>query len=833
MRKRTIFSIEKNVFLLISALFLMVGICNSSVINVPGDASRIQEAVDNAATGDVIVVAPGTYYETINLTGRDITLRSTDPDDPEIVKTTVISSDNDEAAIIFAGIESQACIIEGFTITNINGLGIDGNEASATIRKNRIIDNYYSGMYSIYGVIEKNIISNNRDYGIFGSHGRILNNIITENGNSGLNECSGTIASNTITSNTGDQGGGLTKCEGIIRDCTIRGNSAKAWGGGIYSHEGDIINNVIEDNYSDAGGGAIAYCRKGLVKDNLISNNSTDGSGAVAYECSKLYFDRNTIKNNYAKLYGGVFLRCEDGVVENNEISDNYCGESGGVFSDCNLNVKNNKIRNNVAVWNGGAFSYCEGEISNNIITGNDAILGGAFSHCDADIHNNVIYGNIAAIGGAFAGCQADIQNCIIRDNPAYYGGEIYKSTPPQYSCLSTSMEGGTGNIVTDPLFVDPDIGNFHLGSDSPCIDAGNPDPEYNDGCLPPGKISERNDMGAYGGPENCNWKFFIPSGDLACLTSYGDVWASDNPGAPPMDNPSRREWLGYLFDPENNYYVLSGNADGLETEDLIQVTEYGDVWVSMTTETEYTKPNRWGWLGFSYVENGTERGNIPLAGDVNGDGSDDLIQVTLHGDAWVALSEETRYGDPSRWGWLGYSFRRGEPGQNGSIPLTGDADGDGNDDLIQITGYGDAWVALSEETRYGAPKRWGWPGFNYAPFDGLYPLSGDVDGDGLDDLIQITPTGDPWVALSTGNGYGASSRWGWSDFYYDEENGYYPMTGDVNVDGMDDLIMITPSGEILVAASKGDSFDYPENWGKPGFLYNRESGFLPFYLDF
>ncbi|MCK4311361.1 MAG: hypothetical protein KAW88_01350 [Candidatus Cloacimonetes bacterium] len=52
----------------------------------------------------------------------------------------------------------------------------------------------------------------------------------------------------------------------------------------------------------------------------------------------------------------------------------------------------------------------------------------------------------------------------------------------------------GEGNIDADPLFVDPDNGDYHLQTGFPCIDAGNPDPQYND------PDATRNDMGAYGG---------------------------------------------------------------------------------------------------------------------------------------------------------------------------------------------------------------------------------------------------------------------------------------------------------------------------------------------
>ena len=55
-------------------------------------------------------------------------------------------------------------------------------------------------------------------------------------------------------------------------------------------------------------------------------------------------------------------------------------------------------------------------------------------------------------------------------------------------------MQGGwegEGNIDSDPLFVDPENGDFTLQSNSPCIDAGDPGSEYD----PDGTIA---DMGAY-----------------------------------------------------------------------------------------------------------------------------------------------------------------------------------------------------------------------------------------------------------------------------------------------------------------------------------------------
>jgi len=211
----------------------------------------------------------------------------------------------------------------------------------------------------------------------------------------------------------------------------------------------------------------------------------------------------------------------------------------------------------------------------------------------------------------------------------------------------------------------------------------------------------------------------------------------------------------------------------------------------------------------------------------------DDLIQVTEYGDAWVAHSTRIFYSAPERWGWLGFHFKRPSKGENGSLPMAGDVDGDYKDDLIQITEYGDVWVSLSTETSYGRPERWGAPGFGFAPEDGWMPLCGDVNADGKTDLVQITPEGDAWVSLSDGSAFQGPSRWGWLNIFYDETLGYYPIAEDVNCDGMTDLIQLCPDGEVLISFSRGSSFDYPRSWGNQGFRFSRTDHWLPFYLGY
>jgi parallel beta-helix repeat protein len=60
-------------------------------------------------------------------------------------------------------------------------------------------------------------------------------------------------------------------------------------------------------------------------------------------------------------------------------------------------------------------------------------------------------------------------------------------------------------NLFSDPLFVNPDLLDYRLQFSSPCINAGNPDPAYND------VDGTRNDMGAFGGPDPMGRGFSVP----------------------------------------------------------------------------------------------------------------------------------------------------------------------------------------------------------------------------------------------------------------------------------------------------------------------------------
>src|SRR5262249_2106207 len=61
---------------------------------------------------------------------------------------------------------------------------------------------------------------------------------------------------------------------------------------------------------------------------------------------------------------------------------------------------------------------------------------------------------------------------CIVYNNTAPNGSNYYSSGMAY--CCTAPMASGTGNVATAPLFVNPVAGDFHLQSNSPCINAGN-----------------------------------------------------------------------------------------------------------------------------------------------------------------------------------------------------------------------------------------------------------------------------------------------------------------------------------------------------------------------
>src|SRR3989344_1436273 len=226
----------------------MVLSASARTIFVPNDYASIQSAIASSTHEDEIVVSTGTYIENINISGKNIILRSTNPQDQAVVSSTIIDGSAQAQTVTFGGTESASCELSGFTICNGNapndvlGGGIVGNHTHATIQNNIIRNNVANwlggGIGFCDGIIQNNVIENNRSLDNGGRGG-------------GLVACQGTIQNNLILFNSATRGGGgFHYCNGIIQNNTIWGNSAGEYGGAFDSCNPIILrNNIIWNNF--------------------------------------------------------------------------------------------------------------------------------------------------------------------------------------------------------------------------------------------------------------------------------------------------------------------------------------------------------------------------------------------------------------------------------------------------------------------------------------------------------------------------------------------------------------------------------------------------------
>lgn len=218
-----------------------------------------------------------------------------------------------------------------------------------------------------------------------------------------------------------------------------------------------------------------------------------------------------------------------DSVVDGITIRNGHYTEGGGIQCwGASPTIRNCIIENCTSLATGGGI-YCYSSsplITNCVIVNNTAEEngGGGISCRDSSpiISNCTISGNRVlhflshdGYGGgirAFSGASATVTNCILWDNSAVDGGpeialrwgasltlsycDVEGGAGAAYVEADCSLTSGPGNIDSDPFFLNPGGGDYHLQACSPGIDAGDPASDYS---IEPEPNGGRINMDAYG----------------------------------------------------------------------------------------------------------------------------------------------------------------------------------------------------------------------------------------------------------------------------------------------------------------------------------------------
>jgi len=267
--------------ILIAMLLLIPCFVNAETINVPDDIETIQDAIQAAEDGDVVLVEPGEYDENIDFLGKAITVTSHIHlnDNPDFIESTIIDGGRRQCVVSFANGEDNGSVLRGFTIRNgrqDNGGGIICEVETSPILVDLVVTENeaveYGGGIFLTGRATPLI-----------SRVLILSNTAEFGGGLGLRNISGGELEDVIIMNNraNDSGGGIFAEAGCcaLLDVLICGNSARSEAGGAYVNvfPNTFRNVTITDNVAEEGTGGglhLYHFRNFLLQNCIIYNNS-------------------------------------------------------------------------------------------------------------------------------------------------------------------------------------------------------------------------------------------------------------------------------------------------------------------------------------------------------------------------------------------------------------------------------------------------------------------------------------------------------------------------------------------------------------------------------
>lgn len=319
--------------LLLLLVFLYPANGTSATWTVPSEVAEIQAAIDTAASGDTVMVLPGTYSESLFLFDKNIVLLGRDGSEV----TSLIGTGNNNSCILQVGsIDSTNAVdsttfISGFTfMAGVDSAGFgggilcEGENVSPIIEGNCFRDN----LALCGGGIAVSFLAAPKIR---------------------LNEFFG----NTALQN----GGGIASRLGAapeIEDNLFISNVAQGQGGqvgqggalalGLFSSSGSVMRNVLVRNDAHYGGGVAFLGGNWLLSGNTISFNTSTGSepfrpAGVRVDFATVNISNNIVSHNatgwgiQATQFSSVTLSCND--FWGNELGNyNNLAPGAGDFSE-------------------------------------------------------------------------------------------------------------------------------------------------------------------------------------------------------------------------------------------------------------------------------------------------------------------------------------------------------------------------------------------------------------------------------------------------------------------------------------------------------------------
>ena len=251
--------------------------------------------------------------------------------------------------------------------------------------------------------------------------------------------------------------------------------------------EGTYAENIVLINktLSIKGGYDSVDWSRDVNLHHVILTGSDQGS-VLTVESGMVALEDLVIRDGSAGAQGGGGLHITGGntrltrcvIAHNVAIGQNEWGGGGMTVLDGELSMSECRVVDNRSPGGAGGLRFGSGTrfaIERTVIARNEGSPAVHVNDADGSFLNCTVVDNAA--GGIFLNTpqQNDsVTNCILWMNGPY---DIAGNQPTVTYSDVQQGSAGTGNITSDPMFVDVPMGDYHLLLGSPCIDAGDPHP--------------------------------------------------------------------------------------------------------------------------------------------------------------------------------------------------------------------------------------------------------------------------------------------------------------------------------------------------------------------